>query len=366
MYKDTHTAEEMQAQQTAPSSGRRGSSSSCESSIREAIQRVQGDLTQFDHQLSVKERAVAARTRGGGAGAGAGGGAGLAAIDTQGLHETLRGIHSVVQHTEDTFRTWTVELAGEVSADKQRLKFAFEKLSKHFQAEIGRLRQLAKRLVELEEVIRLRASAHRKRAAAASKKDTTTTTTSAADEEQETLLKPSSTDTGTSGRASQPRQMETRRQHPSPTAPSPHFDEEMGPPEGDDFDQDDGDDQDDLVLAHDSSVKRSIAEERLRGIQRIQSQVGEVNEIFRDLAVMVEEQGQFVTTIESSMESTLDHTGRGVEELKRASDLQRSSRERGCFLLMVVVLCLFVLSVVWRADGGSTTNTVGGGSGHNF
>ena len=38
----------------------------------------------------------------------------------------------------------------------------------------------------------------------------------------------------------------------------------------------------------------AIIEEREQGIQEIQQQIGEVNEIFKDLAVLVHEQGTII------------------------------------------------------------------------
>lgn len=45
------------------------------------------------------------------------------------------------------------------------------------------------------------------------------------------------------------------------------------------------------MLDNEIAFNEAIIEEREQGIQEIQEQIGEVNEIFKDLAVLVHEQG---------------------------------------------------------------------------
>lgn len=49
-----------------------------------------------------------------------------------------------------------------------------------------------------------------------------------------------------------------------------------------------------LLLDNEISFNEAIIEEREQGIQEIQQQIGEVNEIFKDLAVLVHEQGTMI------------------------------------------------------------------------
>lgn len=42
------------------------------------------------------------------------------------------------------------------------------------------------------------------------------------------------------------------------------------------------------------AFNEAVIEEREQGIQEIQNQIGEVNEIFKDLAVLVHEQGAMI------------------------------------------------------------------------
>lgn len=49
-----------------------------------------------------------------------------------------------------------------------------------------------------------------------------------------------------------------------------------------------------MLLDNEIAFNEAIIEEREHGIQEIQQQIGEVNEIFKDLAVMVHEQGAMI------------------------------------------------------------------------
>lgn len=49
-----------------------------------------------------------------------------------------------------------------------------------------------------------------------------------------------------------------------------------------------------MLLDNEIAFNEAIIEERDQGIQEIQQQIGEVNEIFKDLAVLVHEQGTMI------------------------------------------------------------------------
>jgi len=67
------------------------------------------------------------------------------------------------------------------------------------------------------------------------------------------------------------------------------------------------------LLEHNDAV---IAE-REEGIRDLQRDIGEVNEIFRDLAVLVHEQDAMIDSIDANIASTETRTGGGLRELER-------------------------------------------------
>lgn len=49
-----------------------------------------------------------------------------------------------------------------------------------------------------------------------------------------------------------------------------------------------------MLLDNEISFNEAVIEEREQGIQEVQQQIGEVNEIFKDLAVLVNDQGAMI------------------------------------------------------------------------
>ena len=88
----------------------------------------------------------------------------------------------------------------------------------------------------------------------------------------------------------------------------------------------------------------ALIQERERGILEIQQQIGEVNEIFQDLAVLVNEQGSMIDDIEANIVSTASRTKDAQRELSKADASQKAARNR---MLCLVVTIAIVLTILW-------------------
>ena len=76
--------------------------------------------------------------------------------------------------------------------------------------------------------------------------------------------------------------------------------------------------------------------------------------MFLDMAVLVDAQGDMINQIEHYVTSAADHTGKGVDEMKKAIKSQRRSRKRACcilFLLLVVIVVAGIVISVMRNQG---------------
>lgn len=206
------------------------------------------------------------------------------------LDKSLERSRDLAQETEQLFRDWTVHLAGEPT-ERHRKKFSYDKLEKVFREEVTHLKDAGRRAI----------AAHQEALAAEGR--------------------------GTSA------SLECRSMVEAENAAL--SDEEHGLL----------DDSPEVAnMGQDLAIENRIAHEREEGIRRIQSQVSEVNQIFRDLASIVNEQGQQFTTIEEQAEASSSNTKQAVRELKKTSDRQRSQRERLCCMLAAAILVLcFVL-----------------------
>jgi len=207
------------------------------------------------------------------------------------LDKSLERCRDLAQETEQLFRDWTVHLAGEPT-ERHRKKFSYDKLEKVFRESVTELKDAGRQAI----------AAHQEALAA-------------------------------EGRRSAPGPVECRSMVEADSAAL--SDEEHGLLD---------DSPEAQTIGQDLVIKNRIAHEREEGIRRIQSQVSEVNQIFRDLASIVTDQGQQFETIEQQAESSSSNTKQAVRELKKTADRQRSQRERlFCLLAAAILVLCFVL-----------------------
>ncbi|KAK6787842.1 hypothetical protein RDI58_016367 [Solanum bulbocastanum] len=81
--------------------------------------------------------------------------------------------------------------------------------------------------------------------------------------------------------------------------------------------------QDVVQLEHEIVFNKAIIEEREQGMIEIQQHIGELNEMFKDLALLVHEQGTMLDDISSNIESSHDATAQAAKQLTKASKIQQ-------------------------------------------
>jgi syntaxin 7 len=108
--------------------------------------------------------------------------------------------------------------------------------------------------------------------------------------------------------------------------------------------------QEQLRLASQDEVdfQESLIMERESEIRNIEQSVGELNELFRDVAQMVHEQGEQLDIISENVEYVRGDTRIADAELRKALQHQKNARNKACCLLMIlaIVLTVIVLAVV--------------------
>jgi len=200
------------------------------------------------------------------------------------IKKCLEHSRQLSQKTERVFREWTVHLAGE-PAEKYRKRFSMEKLQRAFEGEMLQLKDMAQRTVQLQR--------RSKNSSAASR----TAAVTAIGEDFEIGLLDDSADAESQN----------------------------------------------LSAMHETVWAR-LSSEREAGIRKIQTQVSEVNQIFRDLASIVSDQGQHLGSIESQAEAASAGTKQAVQELKKAVDRQRGLRQKvSCLLVAAGLFLCFVI-----------------------
>lgn len=88
-------------------------------------------------------------------------------------------------------------------------------------------------------------------------------------------------------------------------------------------------------------------------ISKIAQSIEELGTIFKELAVLVIDQGTILDRIDYNMEAVVEHTKTGIQQLERAEKAQKSARPMKCILCLVsTIMILLVLLVLkhrrWR------------------
>ncbi|CAM8884888.1 unnamed protein product [Rhodiola kirilowii] len=98
-------------------------------------------------------------------------------------------------------------------------------------------------------------------------------------------------------------------------------------------------------------------QERRDTVRDVEKKILELNQIYVDLAVMVEAQGDMLDNIESQVSKAVDHVQSGSRALQKAKQSQRNTRKWMCFaiLIFLVVIIIVLASVLkpWTNSAGA-------------
>ncbi|KAI9734735.1 MAG: hypothetical protein M1818_006722 [Claussenomyces sp. TS43310] len=112
---------------------------------------------------------------------------------------------------------------------------------------------------------------------------------------------------------------------------------------GDAFGQQQAQEQLRLASQDEVDFQDSLIVEREAEIRNIEQGVTELNELFRDVAHIVGEQGEQLDTIAANVEDTRTDTRAADVELRRASHYQRSTRSKACMLLLIIAIIVTIV-----------------------
>ncbi len=103
--------------------------------------------------------------------------------------------------------------------------------------------------------------------------------------------------------------------------------------------------QEQLRLASQDEVdfQDSLIVEREAEIRNIEQGVTELNELFRDVAHIVNEQGEQLDIINNHVENTREDTRGADVELRSAARYQKNARSKACCLLLILAVILTVI-----------------------
>ncbi|XP_020091668.1 syntaxin-132 [Ananas comosus] len=104
-------------------------------------------------------------------------------------------------------------------------------------------------------------------------------------------------------------------------------------------------------------VMDTLAEiqERHDTVRELERKLLELQQIFLDMAVLVEAQGDMLDNIESQVSSAIDHVQNGTVALQKAKKLQKNSRKWMCIAIIILLLIVVIIVVAvlkpWSKGG---------------
>jgi len=90
----------------------------------------------------------------------------------------------------------------------------------------------------------------------------------------------------------------------------------------------------------------NLIAERDEEVRAIESDVMEINEIFKDLAVMVNDQGRKLGNIEDYITTTSVNTQSAADEVDKSYVQQKKARKRTCLLVLILVSAVLILILI--------------------
>jgi len=93
-----------------------------------------------------------------------------------------------------------------------------------------------------------------------------------------------------------------------------------------------------------AAARNALADiqERHRDITRLETSIAELHQLFLDMSLLVESQGELLDQIEYTVSQSVNYTGKAVEELRTANKYQRKVRKKMC----IVVCCVLVILII--------------------
>lgn len=86
-------------------------------------------------------------------------------------------------------------------------------------------------------------------------------------------------------------------------------------------------------------------QERHEAVRDVEKKLLDLQQIFMDIAVLVDAQGDMLDNIETQVSSAVDHVQQGNNSLQKAKKLQRNSRKWMCIAIIILLIVVVIIVV---------------------
>lgn len=103
------------------------------------------------------------------------------------------------------------------------------------------------------------------------------------------------------------------------------------------------------IMTDTQQAKQTLAdiEARHADIIKLENSIRELHDMFMDMAMLVESQGEMIDRIEFHVAGALDYVEEALKDTKKAMEYQRKARRKQCCIMIcVMILMIFLFSMI--------------------
>jgi len=96
-----------------------------------------------------------------------------------------------------------------------------------------------------------------------------------------------------------------------------------------------------------AAAKNALADiqERHNDIMKLETSIAELHQLFVDMSVLVESQGELLDQVEYQVSQSVNYTGKAVSELRQANTYQKKVRRKMCCVICIILVIIAVIAV---------------------
>jgi len=98
-------------------------------------------------------------------------------------------------------------------------------------------------------------------------------------------------------------------------------------------------------IAGHAAARNALADiqDRHKDILRLETSINELHQLFLDVSVLVEAQGELLDQIEHAVGKTVVNTGQAIEELRKANEFKKKKRTFMCWVVTVAIIIFVII-----------------------